>query len=256
MSFSVMNYQSTTIKSKWTKTKWLLESTKIKKYIPRTLPFTYGNLKFMLSKHSPVYFKPTSGSGGFHIIRITKIGGSYQTQRKTIKKRYSTINELYEYLKKYTKERDYILQKGIQLATVKGRPFDIRVMVQKTDQGAWKSTGIFVKIGKLNSVATNYNQGGDIGFLPQTLSQAGFYKKQINKIDDELKKLGESVGYVFNKHSTGFQELGLDVALDKGGDLWILEVNTRPQFYPLKQMKNKSMYYRILTYAKQYGRRK
>ncbi|WP_160034544.1 YheC/YheD family protein [Paenibacillus sp. An7] len=251
-----MNYQSTTIKSKWTKTKWLLQSTRIKKYIPKTLPFTYENLKLMLSKYSTVYFKPTGGSGGFHIIRIMKMGDSYQTQHKSVKKRYSTIQELYSYLKKRSNGRDYILQKGIQLATVKGRPFDIRVMVQKTDQDAWKSTGIFVKIGKPDTVATNYNQGGDIGFLPQTLSQAGLNKEQIKRIDDELKKLGESVGYVFNKHSTGFQELGLDVALDKGGNIWILEVNTRPQIYPLKQMKDKSMYYRILSYARQYGRRK
>ncbi|WP_454192204.1 YheC/YheD family protein [Paenibacillus sp. Marseille-Q7038] len=251
-----MNYQSTTIKSKWTKTKWLLNSKKIKKYIPKTLPFTYDHLKYMLSEYSNVYFKPTSGSGGFHIIRITKIGGSYQTQHKSLKKRFSTMEGLYEYLKKRTNGRDYILQKGIKLATVKGRPFDIRVMVQKTNQGVWKSTGIFVKIGRPNTVATNYNQGGTIGFLPQTLTQAGFKTKQINRITGELITLGESVGILFNMYDTGFQELGLDVALDKGGNIWILEVNTRPQFYPLKQMKDKSMYYRILSYAKQYGRKK
>ncbi|MDF2671379.1 MAG: hypothetical protein K0R67_3685, partial [Paenibacillus sp.] len=36
----------------------------------------------------------------------------------------------------------------------------------------------------------------------------------------------------------------------------ILEVNTRPQFYPLKDKKDKTLYYRILSYAKQYGRYK
>ena len=120
-------------------------------------------------------------------------------------------------------------------------------MVQKTDQGLWKSTGIFLKIGRPETVATNYNQGGDIGFSPQTLTKAGFSKAQINRVEEELENLSESLGYVFNKHSTGFQELRLDVALDEYGKIWILEVNTRPQFYPLKQMKDKSMYYRILS---------
>lgn len=249
-----MTYQSTTIKSKWTKTKWLLDSKRIKKYIPTTLRFTYNNLKFMTSEYSTVYFKPVSGAGGHHIVRITKIGGSYQTQHKSIKKRYSTMDGLYEYLKKHTKGRDYLLQKGIKLATVKGRPFDIRVMVQKNNRDVWKSTALFVKIGRPNTVATNYNQGGTIGYFSRTLAQAGFRRTQINRITEELIILGESVGAIFNQYDNGFQELGLDVALDKGGNIWILEVNTRPQFYPLKQMKDKSMYYRILSYAKQYGR--
>ncbi|WP_211747477.1 YheC/YheD family protein [Paenibacillus sp. Marseille-Q4541] len=251
-----MNYQSTTIKSKWTKTKWLLDSTKTQKYIPKTLPFNRSNLKTMLSDYSTIYFKPTGGSGGFHIIRIKKLGDSYQTQHKTEKKRYSTIDSLYEQLNKRAKNRPYLLQKGIKLATVNGRPFDIRVMVQKTNSGVWKSTGIFLKIGRRGAVATNYNQGGDIAFLQQTLTKAGFSKAQIQKIEEELKKLGESVGNVFSKHGSGFHELGLDVALDKEGVFWILEVNTRPQIYPLKDMKDKSMYKRIISYAKQYGRKK
>lgn len=100
------------------------------------------------------------------------------------------------------------MQKGIQLAKTKGRPFDIRVMVQKTNQGKWVSTGLFTKIGRPGKVATNYNQGG------------------------------------------------LDVALDSKGKPWILEVNTRPQFYPLKNMKNRKLYQRMVTSGKQYGRTK
>ncbi|MGO4373811.1 hypothetical protein AB4Z21_24220 [Paenibacillus sp. MCAF20] len=37
---------------------------------------------------------------------------------------------------------------------------------------------------------------------------------------------------------------------------WILEVNTKPQFYPLKKLGDKTMYNRIISYAKQYGRTK
>ena len=68
--------------------------------------------------------------------------------------------------------------------------------------------------------------------------------------------LGVSVGQNFEQHNRRFRELGLDVALDAKGRPWILEVNTRPQIYPLKNMKNRKLYKRIVNIAKQYGRSK
>ena len=155
------------------------------------------------------------------------------------------MDALYNKLKRFANGRSYVLQKGIQLATTNGKPFDIRVMVQKTDKGTWKSTAIFTKIGSKGKVATNYNQGGKIGYLSQTLSGAGYDLPMIKRIEAELKQLGVRVATNFDHQMDGFRELGLDVALDSAGKLWILEVNTRPQFYPLKNMKDKTMYRRI-----------
>ncbi|WP_141505105.1 YheC/YheD family protein [Paenibacillus luteus] len=251
-----MGYHSTTVKSKWVKTKWLLKKATIRKYVPRTLRFNQSNLSSMLSQYSTVYFKPTGGTGGFNINRIKKLENGYQIQHNAKKSRYATVKLLHGQLKKRTAGQSYLLQKGIQLAAVNGRPFDIRVMVQKSNSGVWKSTAIFTKIGMPGKVATNYHQGGELGYFRQTLSKAGFSQNMIDQKEKELKKLGKSVGQLFDKHSSGFRELGLDIALDKKGKAWILEVNTRPQFYPLKQMKDKGMYRSIMSYAKQYGRKK
>jgi len=251
-----LTYKSTTIKSKWTKTKWLMKDKQIRNYVPQTLLFNRQNLSSMLSQYSTVFFKPTGGTGGFNIIRITKQENGYQTQLNTSKTHYTSIDHLYDGLKQRAKGNSYLLQKGIKLARTNGNPFDIRVMVQKSDNGTWRSTAIFTKIGKPGKVATNYHQGGSLGFFHRTLSGAGFNPSAIERKEKELKKLGLSVGRLFDRHSKGFRELGLDVALDGSGDAWILEVNTRPQFYPLKKMTNKQMYNRIISYAKQYGRKK
>lgn len=105
-------------------------------------------------------------------------------------------------------------------------------------------------------VATNYNQGGKIGYLNQTMSGACFNLNITKRIEAELKQLGVKVAKSFDYHKDGFRELGLNVALDSTGKLWILEVNTRPQFYPLKNMKDKALYRRIVSYSKAYGRYK
>lgn len=249
-----MKYRSTSVKSKWKKSSWLIKQSNIKKYVPRTMLFNKNNLISMLSTYSTVYFKPTGGSGGFNIIRIKRKEKGYQIQFNTVKSTYATINRLYDKLSLFSNKKSFLLQKGIDLARTNGKPFDIRVMVQKTNKGAWVSTAMFAKIGKAGKVATNYNQGGKIGYIHQTMSGAGYNTVEIKRMETKLKELGISVGNNFDQYKKGFRELGLDVALDSFGKPWILEVNTRPQFYPLKNMKDKKLYKRIVSYAKQYGR--
>ena len=210
----------------------------------------------MLSSYSTVYFKPTNGSGGNNIIRIKRKDGGYQSQYNTVKTNYETQDALYKGLKRFAGKKDFLLQKGIHLAKSKGKPFDIRVMVQKTNKGSWVSPGLFTKVGNPNKVATNYNQGGSVGYFHKTMAGAGYDDHSIQLMESKLKELGISVGHNFDRNYKGFKELGLDVALDSNGKPWILEVNTRPQFYPIKAMKDKTLYNKILYYGKQYGRTK
>ncbi|WP_238162704.1 YheC/YheD family protein [Cohnella sp. AR92] len=247
-------YRSVSIKSKWVKTKWLLGSEALKDHVPPTVPFSRDALKRMLEKYPTVYFKPTGGTGGFNIIRIAKQGAGFRTKQKSAVRRHSGLDALYGFLSPKASREPYLLQKGIALATVKGKPFDIRVMVQKSSEGVWTSTGVFLKIGKPGTVATNYAQGGKIGFLEPSLSAAGFSRQGIAEVRGDLERLGVQVGKLFDKRKKGFRELGLDVALDKHDKLWILEVNTRPQFYPLRKAGDRKLFRRILSFAKQYGR--
>lgn len=249
-----MKYKSSSMRSKWVKTKWLVRNSHIKQYVPRTMMFNKDNLRSMLTNYRTVYFKPVNGSGGHHIVRIKKRSNGYQMQAKKLKTTCSTIDRLYNQLRQYAGKRSYLLQKGIHLAKTRGKPFDIRVMVQKTNDDQWVSTAIFMKIGKLGSVATNYNQGGSIGYSRQTLIGAGYNQAKARQTEERLRQLGVSVGRQFDRCRKGFRELGLDVAIDMNGRFWILEVNTRPQFYPLRYMKNKSLYQKIISYAKKYGR--
>lgn len=249
-------YKSTSYKSKWLKTQWLMEDDVVKSYLPKTLLFTRSNLSTMLSRFNTIYFKPTSGSGGASIVKITKHDKTYNAQLRKSKKTFPSQEKLYYWMKSFAGKRSFILQKGIALAKTKGKPFDIRVMVQKTKEQKWNTTAIFCKVGRAGKVATNYNQGGHLQFLSPTLSGAGYSQPQQSALKAELDKLGLQVARVFSRHSKGFKELGLDVAIDQNDRLWILEVNTRPQFYPLKDMADKALYMKILSYAKQYGRKR
>jgi len=210
----------------------------------------------MLNSFNTIYFKPTDGSGGAKVVKITNYNHTYTAKHRMNSMTFSSIYELYLWMRSFAEQRSFILQKGIALAKSNGKPFDIRVMVQKTNEGTWKTTAIFCKVGRPGKVATNYNQGGHLQFITPTLTNAGYGEKKQENIQSKLRHLGTSVAHVFSKYNSGFKELGLDVAIDQNGKIWILEVNTRPQFYPLKNMHNKTLYCKILKYAKQYGRTK
>jgi glutathione synthase/RimK-type ligase-like ATP-grasp enzyme len=250
----VAKYDSYTLGSKWTKTKWLTEQDDLREAVPETRLFNRTNLEEMLESHSVVYFKPVKGWGGTNIVRIQKTEEGYATKSNAGQESFDTVDSLFRKLNRQAHNKPYLLQKGIDLAKTNGKPFDIRVMVQKTNKGTWKSTAIFTKIGKPGKVATNYNQGGKLGFLASTLSGSGYSSSRIGKIRSRLERMGVAAGRCFDRHRNGFRELGLDVALDPDGTPWILEVNTRPQFYPLKHFKDRTLYRRIVSYAKQYGR--
>lgn len=122
--------------------------------------------------------------------------------------------------------------------------------MQKSNTKGWVPTAIFTKIGKPGKVVTNYHQGGKLAYLPETLQGAGYTPEQRADMEERLKELGVRVGQCFDRYKKGMRELGLDVAIDDHGNIWILEVNTRPCFYPLKYMSDKQMYRRVVRYAK------
>ncbi|WJH37195.1 YheC/YheD family protein [Paenibacillus sp. CC-CFT747] len=75
-------------------------------------------------------------------------------------------------------------------------------------------------------------------------------KEQIR----ELEELGVRVGRRMGSRFPGVKEVGLDVALDGKVRPWILEVNTRPDPYIFRTLKDKEIFRRIYRYAKAYKR--
>jgi len=246
---------SLSIKSKWTKTKWLLSDRALRRFVPDTKPFNRASLKKMTRRYRMVYFKPTGGTGGHGIARIVRISSRQFSVRKDWRTtKASSVGSLYVRLKKIARGRSYLLQRGVHLRASGGRPFDIRVTLQKARKSRWVPTVMFVKLGKPGKVVTNYHSGGKLALLGPTLRRAGFGQSQIVRYRRQLQTLGLQTARCFNRRSSRFKELGLDVAIDRGGRLWILEVNTRPGISALKTLRDKSIYRTVVRYARGYGR--
>ncbi|MFC5471272.1 YheC/YheD family protein [Cohnella suwonensis] len=248
---------SISVKSKWTKTKWLLSDHVLRRFVPETKLFTRSSLNEMTDRYKMVYFKPTNGTGGSGIARILRTSPrKFRVKKDARTFEVSSASALFDQLQKIAGGRSYLLQKGIYLQACRGLPFDLRMTMQKTGGGNWVPSVMFVKLGKPNKVVTNYHQGGKLALVEQTLQRSGYTSTQIDHYKRQLKMLGIQTARRFDRHSVRFKELGLDVALDRNGRLWILEVNTRPNFNALKSLADKSLYRTIVRYGKMYGRTK
>ncbi len=248
-----------TLTSKWIKTKVLMKSAAISPLIPETARFGRENLNRMLQKYGMVYIKPERGTYGNGVMRVEVVRESgrtlYQYQRDTKITRKTDVEALYFSLKKHIGSRSYLIQKGIALLKHKDRRFDLRVMVQLSPQGKWETTGMIGRVAQSGKIVTNYHNGGKPTSVEKLLSPHMDAARQAGLIR-RLNKLGEDIGRFYHKKNLGFKQLGVDVGLDRTLTPWIIEVNTNPDPYIFNQLKDKSMYRRVMAYRRALNKRK
>lgn len=225
----------------------------VRSHIPDTKPLTRGNLHSMLSRYGMVYVKPDKGTFGMGVIRVEATGEGYKYQTGTAIRSFSSFDGLYADLLQATRKRRYLVQKGIHLLKHNGRRFDIRVMVQQSPQKRWESTAMVGRVAHPQKIVTNYHSGGTLKPVPVLLG-GHMNDREQERYVRELKTLGVMVARQLEAKYPGIREVGLDIAVDKSGKSWILEVNTCPDPYIFRILKDKSVFRKVLHYAKSYGR--
>ncbi|MCJ8014667.1 YheC/YheD family protein [Paenibacillus sp. KQZ6P-2] len=239
-----------TLMSKWTKTKVLLGSNAVRPFIPDTRKFSKSDLKAMLDSYNMVYVKPENGTFGQGVIRVEKLNsGEYTYQLGMTKKTLGDFQSLHSSLLKTTGKKSYLIQKGIYLLKYNNRRFDIRVMVQLSPKGAWETTGMIGRVAHPKKIVTNYHSGGTPTDVKSLLA-AHLPPEKMGKTIAALDKLGVNTAKFLHSKYPGFRQIGLDIGFDRSWTPWIIEVNTNPDPYIFNQLKDKTMYRKVMRYRK------
>ncbi|BBH21656.1 hypothetical protein Back11_30010 [Paenibacillus baekrokdamisoli] len=214
--------------SKWAKTAVLLSHSQIAPHIPPTRMFTKANMRSMLHAHGMVVIKPVCGAGGHGVIKVSHEGSGYKYTYYARTKHFTGFDACYQSLNAMRNGRRYMIQKGIRLATIQGRPIDYRVKHVKQAGGRWAITAIVGRLAKPGLFVTNLCRGGTrmsgSEGIRRSLSAAAVSSKK-----QQMRTLTKLSTQMLQNKFPGIGQLGFDFGIDQSGKLWIFEVNTRPQ---------------------------
>lgn len=198
---------------------------------PLTRKYHSSEISFFLRKSGTIFIKPRSGSEGKNQIIIKTLGDKKFQVTSTFGKKKSVIVDNQKQLRLFLEKfdlRNYIIQSGVNIDKIeektrlgfRTRSYDFRVIVQKTSRGKPVVTILFVRVGPRSSEQANISQGGhpqDIEFVFENHLEIG-------------KELGQVAKNAFQMLSQKYQvsEMAFDFVLDKEGDFWFLEMNSRP----------------------------
>lgn len=251
------NYASRNIRGKLRVCDYMRADAKLREYVPKTVSFSRANLMMMAGSFPSIYVKPDVGSQGIGVCKVRKTEEGYELKAVEGKRQWSasfdSIAALYKRIVRLKRSK-LIIQQGIGLDRVKGRPYDIRAMVQRKPGKSWECTGFLVKVGGANKIVTNYYQGGEICTLPMLMKERELSLSEGKSRKRMMTESALRIARTLSARQSGMREMGIDFAFDKTGKLWVLEVNSNhPQFHPLKELAPK-MYNRMKEYAESYGR--
>ncbi|MDR6551815.1 YheC/YheD family protein [Paenibacillus qinlingensis] len=231
------------------KYKALLTNEQLALNLPPTNLATEATVERMLGKYHVVYLKPSHGTGGHGIFKLSRANAGYRLENGTRSRSFSTFKGTYVAFQKAKGKKTYLVQKGIPLLQYQGLPFDLRIMVQRNRTRKWEVTGIVGRLAMPNKIVTNYHSGGRPMPAGKLLSPFIPKKEQVSYVQ-LLKDLGVRTSKHMSRIFPNFRSYGVDIGIDKEMKPWIIEVNTRPDKYIFNALSDKRMYRKILLYER------
>ncbi|MFD2116543.1 YheC/YheD family protein [Paenibacillus yanchengensis] len=191
-------------------------------------------IKDMLEKHRFIYYKPTAGSLGIGIYRLTYQPGKgyfarFRRGKQNVLLRFKHFNSLIRMLQARhgSKLSQYVAQQGIKLIELDRCPIDFRFHMHKNGKNQWVSAGIGAKKAGRGSVTTHVNSGGTLLTPQQALNRT--FGNRADQILQKAKHVSVRLAEAIERnypHQLG--ELGLDIGIDQDGAVWMFEANAKP----------------------------
>ncbi|GIO95534.1 endospore coat-associated protein YheD [Paenibacillus lautus] len=208
---------------------------KLQKYLPESYLLSgYPTLKKMCAAYRTVFLKPVRGSLGKGIIRISRQeNGHYQTMTTSLegsnKNTYSSLPKLFSSLSGKIKKRRYQIQQGLDLIRINRRNVDFRALVHKDKNGKWAVTSVVARIAGGNHFVSNLARGGTLSSVKDALAMSSIPLNSKQTAPARMNQAALDIAHGLEAAIPyHFGELGIDLAIDTTGRIWLLEVNSKP----------------------------
>jgi hypothetical protein len=216
-------------------------------------------IRMMLEKHRFIYLKPTGGSLGFGIYRLTYSPqrGYFARYRQNVKNvllRFSKFTELMRLLnrQKGKRLRNHVAQQGIRLLELDKCPIDFRFHLNKNGRNQWVVSAVGAKKAGRGSVTTHVRTGGQL-MTPEYVLKHIFGEQKAAEILQNAKQTAIKLAQAIERNYPYLiGELGMDIGIDKKGKVWMFEANAKPGRSIFKHPELKPLGYKSMDYIFQY----
>jgi hypothetical protein len=220
--------------SKWKVHKCLSKYPDVSIYLPKTTIYrSFSDVLSMLKEFKFIFIKGTNGSQGKQVLSIEQTDEEYklnfneQGLKEII---FKEIDDVKIFVENFTKGSQFVIQQGISLLKYNERNLDLRLFMMKDGQGKWETLQFHCRIAQKTYKITNCSLGGDWIKYEEVYPHlsSSFCKRNIPD-KEEIINVTKKVLYYYEKEFGSFGEIGMDMAVDIYGNIWLLEANTRPQ---------------------------
>ncbi|MBP1995555.1 YheC/YheD family protein [Paenibacillus eucommiae] len=232
----------------------MAKSPELASSLPDTRKMSNHAFHTLVARYRKVIIKPSAGSGGFGVIQVASIGkGKYEVHYEKTKKTISGQKEAYAFVHSKTKKAPHMIQQRIPLSEIKGRPFDIRVMVQREGKSNWTITGKLAKLAGSGYIVTNIARSkGTVIPLITAIERSNITGTSAKEIQKKMDKVSTKTAQILHAHYPWLHTIGMDIGLDSNGKVWIIEANFAPSISLFLHLKDKSFYKRIQSYSRKH----
>lgn len=203
-------------------------------HLPETVRYRgMSDISRLLRRHGRAYLKALYGRGGTEVMAIEETGSRrYVCSTSRWKKALQSLAEVQSEVERFFPTGRFVVQQGIPLLRYQGRRLDVRVLVQKDDRGLWGVTYYQVRVASGDSPVTNIHCHGE-PFDFRTIMPGVLGSQQAAATKErEIADFCVCAARCIEREYGPFGEIGLDIALDERGGIWLLEANAKADKNP------------------------
>jgi glutathione synthase/RimK-type ligase-like ATP-grasp enzyme len=258
--YSHLTFLNRPLRNKWTINRALAKVASFRDHLPATRLYqSSDDVTTLLRIFPTVYLKPINGTGGRGILRIDRMSDrTYLLQgrnhtRSIVKPRRVSGQSLPNAIESWDMDGDsYIAQQGLNIKLPNGRVHDYRMLVQKNGSGAWEMTGCAGRIGPAGSITSNLHGGGQAVSM-NTLLRRWVEEESVAQIKSTAETFSLNVAQHLESTYGALCELALDLAIDRSGKIWLLEVNQKPAREVFSKAGERDVYRKAIMRPIEYG---
>ncbi len=246
--------------NKWELYCYLSTIPGMKSHLPHTVLYHQEqDMQDMLKQYKTIYLKPAVGRYSRKVVRVklrqdNLFEYSYVDDHLRLEVAESW-DQLVDFYRPFFNRRNFIVQEAIDVFHLNGQHVDFRAELQRNGQGRLEIVAISARLAALNSPVTTTRAGTAVykfTDLFKTMTNCSDMELFIlyNRISDFLLNVYLNVEKIYGM----FGDMGIDFALDRHLNLWLIECNAKSAKVALFMSYEQPVIYRSflnpLEYAK------